>query len=606
MRVSIDPNEQRPLDIAALRERYRIERDRRATPDGGRAYLDITGFAALHADPYSDLAPRTAVDDAVDVLIVGGGFGGLLTAARLREAGVERIRIVEVGGDFGGTWYWNRYPGAACDIESYIYMPLLEETGTMPTERYAKADEIRAHARRIGETFDLYRHALFGTQVTSLDWDGGAARWRIATDRGDRMTARFVVLTTGPLNKPKLPAIPGIETFKGHSFHTSRWDYAYTGGSNTLPMTNLGDKRVGIIGTGATAIQCVPPLAVAAEHLFVFQRTPSSVDYRGNAPTDPAWAASLTPGWQQRRMENFTKQMAGVFDEDDLVGDGWTVLARAVRERLAEDPGLAPRFMELLETADFEKMVAVRDTIGRTVTDPATAEALKPWFSLFCKRPCFHDDYLGVFNRPNVTLVDTVGRGVERITEDAVVVGGTEYQLDCLIFATGFETSTDFTRRAGFALNGVRGLPLGEKWAGGMTTFHGLFTRDFPNAFFVSQAQAGMSPNFPHMLSEQARHIAHIVAEATRRGVATLEASAAAEAEWTQTIVALSGDRLKFLEACTPGYYNGEGNVSPAVAQSLPYGAGPVAFIELLRQWRESGDFAGLEIDGPHAREAGA
>ncbi len=596
-----DVAERPVIDIEALRARYRVERDRRATP-AGRTYLDITGFKELHADPYSDTSARAAVDDAVDVLIVGGGFGGLLTAARLREAGVERIRIVEVGGDFGGTWYWNRYPGAACDIESYIYMPLLEETGYLPTERYAKADEIRAHARRIGEHFGLYDHALFSTQVTSLDWDGAAANWQVATDRGDRMTAKFVVLTTGPLNKPKLPAIPGIETFAGHSFHTSRWDYAYTGGSNTAPMTKLGDKRVGIIGTGATAIQCVPPLAAAAGHLFVFQRTPSSVDYRGNAPTDPAWAASLTPGWQQRRMENFTKQMAGVFDEADEVGDGWTVLARAVRARLTEDPSLAPRFMELLETADFEKMVSVRDNIGRTVTDPATAEALKPWFSLFCKRPCFHDDYLGVFNRPNVTLVDTEGRGVERITPDAAIVGGKAYALDCLIFATGFETSTDFTRRAGFAMNGVGGLPLASKWRNGMTTLHGLFTRGFPNAFFVSQAQAGMSPNFPHMLSEQARHIAHLVAACRDAGIATVEPSAAAEAEWTQTIVATSGERLKFLETCTPGYYNGEGNVSPQVAQSLPYGAGPVAFIELLRQWRAGGDFAGLERDGAHAR----
>ena len=590
------------VDIAALRQRYRVERDRRALPEIGRTYLDITRFAQLHADPYSEIRPRAAVDDAVDVLIVGGGFGGLLTAARLREAGVETIRIVEVGGDFGGTWYWNRYPGAACDIESYIYMPLLEETGYIPTERYAKADEIRAHARRIGEHFDLYRHALFGTQVTSLDWDSEAARWRVVTDRGDTTAARFVVLSTGPLNKPKLPAIPGIETFTGHSFHTSRWDYDYTGGSNTQPMTKLAGKRVGIIGTGATAIQCVPPLAAASGHLFVFQRTPSSVDYRGNAPTDPVWAASLTPGWQQRRMENFTKQMAGVFDEDDAVDDGWTVLARAVRARLADDPALAPRFLELLEHADFEKMVSVRDNIGKTVADPATAEALKPWFSLFCKRPCFHDDYLGVFNRPNVTLVDTEGRGVERITGDSVVGGGKEYALDCLIFATGFEISTDFTRRAGFALNGVSGMPLSSKWANGMTTFHGLFTRDFPNAFFVSQAQAGMSPNFPHMLSEQAKHIAHVVAACTERGIATIEASAEAERDWTKTIVDMSHDRLKFLETCTPGYYNGEGNVSLQVAQSLPYGAGPVAFIELLQQWRDGGDFAGLEIDGAHAR----
>ena len=597
-------SERQPLDIDALRARYRIERDRRAAPSNDRSYLDIGGeqFAHLHADPYSDIQPRAAVEDAVDVLIVGGGFGGLLTAARLREAGALTIRIVEVGGDFGGTWYWNRYPGAACDIESYIYMPLLEETGFMPTERYAKADEIRAHARRIGEHFDLYRHALFGTQVESVDWDAGAARWTVTTDRGDRIAARFVVLSTGPLNRPKLPTIPGIESFTGHNFHTSRWDYDYTGGSNTQAMTRLADKRVGIIGTGATAIQCVPPLARAAQQLFVFQRTPSSVDYRGNAPTDPAWVASLTPGWQQRRMENFTKQMAGVFDEEDAIGDGWTVLARAVRSKLTADPSLAPQFMALLEQADFEKMVDVRANMAALVKDEATAQALQPWFSLFCKRPCFHDDYLGVFNQPNVKLVDTEGRGVERITGNAVVVNGTEYPLDCLIFATGFETSTDFTKRAGFTMRGVDGLSLDAKWAHGMTTLHGLFTRGFPNAFFISQAQAGMSPNFPHMLSEQAKHIAHIVADCRARDIATVEPTAAAEAEWTQTIVAHGDGRIKFLEACTPGYYNNEGKVSAQVAQSLPYGPGPVAFIALLRQWRDGNDLAGLEIDGAHAR----
>ena len=248
------------LDFEALRTRYRQERDRRLPKgDTDRRSRDVAdGFQHLLVDPYGRAPDRSSVDDEIDVLVVGGGFGGLLTAARLREAGVERIRIVEAGSDVGGTWYWNRYPGAACDVESYIYFPLLEETGYMPTERYAKAPEIREHCVRIAKHFDLYRDALFSTQVTSLDWDDTAARWVVKTDRDDRVRARFVVLTTGPLNRPKLPDIPGIETFAGHAFHTSRWDYGYTGGSATEPMTKLSDKRVGIIGTGATAIQCVP------------------------------------------------------------------------------------------------------------------------------------------------------------------------------------------------------------------------------------------------------------------------------------------------------------------------------------------------------------
>ena len=323
------------LDLDALRQRYARERERRvATDESQRRYLDVEqGFAHLLDDPYGAAPPRDAIADEIDVFIVGGGFGGLLTGARLREAGIESMRIADAGSDFGGTWYWNRYPGAACDIESYIYLPLLEETGYMPVERYAKAEEIRQHCRRIAKRYDLYKDALFSTQVKALTWDGARARWTVETNRGDVVRARFVVLTTGPLNRPKLPDIPGIETFAGHAFHTSRWDYDYTGGSATAPMSRLMDKRVGIIGTGATSIQCVPPLARDSRHLTVFQRTPSGVDARDNSQTDPAWWATLEPGWQRQRMENFSAQFTQALPPDDLVADGWTVLARAMRTK---------------------------------------------------------------------------------------------------------------------------------------------------------------------------------------------------------------------------------------------------------------------------------
>ena len=363
-------------------------------------------------------------------------------------------------------------------------------------------------------------------------------------------------------------------------------------------MDRLADKRVGVIGTGATAVQCIPPLAASAQHLFVFQRTPSSVDLRHNQPTDPQWAASLKPGWQKRRMENFTAQMAGHFAEADEVADGWTVLARAVREMIAADPKAAGDIPALIERADMEKMVQVRAHMDAVVHDPATAEALKPWFSLFCKRPCFHDDYLAVFNRPNVTLVDTAGRGVERLTEGGVVVAGQEYALDCLIFATGFETATDFSSRSGFTMTGVDGVTLTQKWAAGLSTLHGMHTRGFPNCFVISQAQSGMSPNFPHMLSEQADHIAYIVGQSLRRHVRTVEASAEAERAWVATVASMGEGRIRQLEACTPGYYNGEGRITMEAARNLPFGAGPVIFIDLLRTWREQGDFAGLELDG--------
>ncbi len=588
------------VEYETLRMRYREERERRESASA-RQYRDVDdGLGRLVTDPYTTTSPRAPLTDSVDVLIVGGGFGGLLTAARLREAGIEKVRIVEVGGDVGGTWYWNRYPGAACDVESYIYFPLLEETGYMPVERYSKAEEIRQHCRRIADHFGIYSQAVFSTQVTRMTWDGDSANWRVETDRGDDMRARFVVLTTGPLNRPKLPAIPGIDRFKGHSFHTSRWDYAYTGGSATAPMTRLADQRVAIIGTGATAVQAVPPLAKAAKHLSVFQRTPSSVDARNNAPTDASWVASLQRGWQQKRIESFTCQFTGDLHVEDLVGDGWTVLAKAVRAKLGASPNSDAG--QLLEQADLETMVRVRARIDSIVEDRATADALKPWFSLFCKRPCFHDDYLQSFNRPNVRLVDTKGKGVERITETSLVVDGVEYPTDCLIFATGFETSTDFSKRSGFEVIGVGGKALHDKWADGMISLHGLHSRGFPNCFVISHSQSGMSVNFPHMLDEQSKHLAYMIAECAKRGIATIEATADAEHHWVDTVLGMSGARRKFLEQCTPGFYNNEGRASAVADRNAPYGAGPIAFIELLRAWREADDFAGLELNGGHAR----
>ncbi len=598
------PSTMTALDIEALREKYRIERDRRlAANSAERCYRDpAQGFDALLNDPYGTAPPRAPCHDDVDVFVVGGGFGGLMTAAQLAKCGIHNIKIAEAGSDFGGTWYWNRYPGAACDIESYIYFPLLEETGYMPVERYSKAPEIREHCTRIARTFDLYPKALLSTQVTSLDWHAQTARWIIVTDRGDRVSAKFVVLTTGPLNRPKLPDIAGIESFAGHSFHTSRWDYGYTGGSATTPMDKLADKRVGIIGTGATAIQCVPPLAHASQHLSVFQRTPSSVDARDNAPTDPQWVAGLKPGWQRERMENFTAQFTAQLPLDDKVQDGWTVLARAVREKLRNNPE-QQQPAALLEQADFEKMAQIRDRIGTIVADPQTAEALKPWYSLYCKRPCFHDEYLQAFNRENVTLVDTAGRGVERITPNGLVVAGKEFPIDCLIYATGFDVAGSYAKRSGMAVRGVAGLSLTDKWANGLSTLHGMHTRGFPNCFIISQAQAGMSPNFPHMLSEQTLHLAHVIDQCVKRGIATIEPTGEAEGNWVDTIVRLAQSRRKFIEACTPGYYNNEGRASDAAARSAVFAAGPIVFINMLREWREQGDLTGMEIDGDHARE---
>jgi len=595
--------QQRPHleDLEAIRHRYAAERDKRIREDGNDQYVEIAGDLARYVDdPYVQPGfQRDPIERAVDALIIGGGFGGLLAGARLRQAGVKDICVVEKGGDFGGTWYWNRYPGAQCDVESYIYLPLLEELGYVPTEKYSHAPEILEHSRAIGRHFDLYDGALFQTGVQELRWDDDERRWLVSTDRGDVIRARFVSLASGPLNRPKLPGIPGIRDFKGHTFHTSRWDYDYTGGTAEGGLDKLTDKRIAVIGTGATAVQCVPHLAAGAEHLYVCQRTPSSIDVRDNRPTDPEWAAELKPGWQRERMDNFSALVSGQPQETDLVDDGWTsLIGKMLRLYLESQEGEALSLPDIMDLANLEKMNELRARIETLVEDPETSESLKPWYRMFCKRPCFHDQYLQTFNRDNVTLVDTEGQGVERITESGVVVAGVEYPVDCIVYATGFEVGTGFQRVSGFEIYGRDGLSLSDKWADGIRTLHGMHIHGFPNCFLMSTIQGGFTVNYPHMLDEVATHVAHIVGHALAIEKEVVETSAEAEAGWVKTILdkgvrgGIIGD-----EACTPGYYNNEGKPREHFEQMVSYGDGPIPFFNLLAKWRDTGEFAGLTIN---------
>jgi cyclohexanone monooxygenase len=595
------------FDPDALREKYREERDKRLRPDGNEQYVEVTAeFSHYVDDPYVDpgSGDREPLFDEVEVAVIGGGFGGLLVGARLREAGFERIRLIENAGDVGGTWYWNRYPGAMCDVESYVYLPLLEELGYIPKHKYSFAPEILGHSRAIARHYRLYDDACFQTSVTELRWDEAAQRWIISTDRGDRMKAQFVAMANGPLSRPKLPGIPGINEFKGYTFHTSRWDYGYTGGDSTGDLTNLTDKVVGIIGTGATAVQCIPHLGEWAKHLYVFQRTPSSVDVRNNRETDPAWAATLEPGWQQRRMDNFNILVSGGDQDEDLVADGWTDIFRKLTGIAAKGASraigrrLTPlERAELTELADFQKMEEVRARAAAIVHDPATAEALKPWYRQFCKRPCFHDEYLPTFNRPNVTLVDTDGRGVQQLSATGVIVDGVEYQVDCLIFATGFEVGTTYTRRAGYDIIGRGGMMLSEKWSEGLRTFHGLQTNGFPNCFFLGFTQTAVTVNVPHALNEQAKNVAYILSEARAPRATIVEATFEAEQAWVAEVRDKQRLGERFYRECTPGYYNNEGRLgNPNGFFAGMYGAGPVVFFELLEAWRSDGQLAGVDL----------
>jgi len=590
------------FDPATLRQRYREERDKRLRPDGNDQYVVVEGeFAHFLDDPYAEPGfEREPLTDRVEVLIVGGGFGGLLAGARLRQAGVRDLRIVDPASDFGGTWYWNRYPGIACDIESYTYLPLLEEVGYVPKEKYSHGREILDHSQAIARHFDLYRDVCFQTRVTELRWEEDEAWWIVATNRGDRMRARTLCLATGPLNRPKLPGIPGIEEFEGHSFHASRWDYAYTGGDSEGGLTGLRGKRVGVIGTGATAVQCVPHVGEWAEQLTVFQRTPSSVDVKHNPPTDPDWAKRLGPGWHQHRMDNFNALVSGVPQPENLVDDGWTDLIGKLVVGLnrRNSPDLSPEgIANAVEIADFEKMEEIRARVDAVVKNPETAEALKPYYRQFCKRPCFHNEYLETFNRPNVELVDTHGRGVDRITKKGVVVDGHEYELDCLIYASGFEVGTDYSHRAGVRIVGRGGQSLSEKWSGGIRTLHGMHVHGFPNCFIMSNPQAGFTANYPHLLDQQARHLTYIIGVGRERGLRRVEASEEGEAGWVEQCLRRARDTGDFFENCTPGYYNNEGKTSEQSAQNGFYGGGSIEFFRILEEWRDAGELEGLTLD---------
>ncbi|ORW47033.1 monooxygenase [Mycobacterium paraense] len=599
------------IDIDALREKYLHERDKRLRPEGSKQYLELTGdFAEFsEVDPHTPVTPRTPITEDIEVAVLGGGIAGLLAGAYLKKSGVDDVHVIEMGGDFGGVWYWNRFPGIQCDNDAYCYIPMLEELDFMPSKKFADGAEIYEHCRRIAKHFGLYDGAIFSTQVRTMRWDDSIKRWRLRTNRGDDIRARFVVMTQGSYNRPKLPGIPGLMDFRGHVFHSARWDYDYTGGDANGGLHKLHDKRVALVGTGATGVQLVPHLGRDAQHLFVFQRTPSSVDERGNEPTNPDWVASLQPGWQAERKRNFHRWSpfeGVVFDAADQVCDFWTELGRNMTARIAasDDPASLgiEQIMAIREEEDYKIMERLRRRIADIVEDPDTAESLKPYYRFLCKRPCSSDEYLPTFNNRNVTLIDvSESKGVERLTENGIVANGVEYEVDCVIFASGFEISTEISRRyAVEAIEGRGGLSLFDHWRDSYKTLHGMSTRGFPNQFHTGFLQGGVSANTTAMFEQQAEHIAYIISEAIKRGATTVEPSQQGQDNWVTTIRELAIDNSAFEVTCTPGYYNNEGGGGGEGIRSFlgePYSPGFYAFDDLLREWRAKGDLDGLVLE---------
>ncbi|MBU3062595.1 NAD(P)/FAD-dependent oxidoreductase [Nocardia sp. NEAU-G5] len=588
--TSMDTGAPSRFDPVELRQKYRAERDKRLRPDGDAQYLDVSGdYADFAADPYLESSPggrsRAPQVADVDTLVLGGGWSGLQMAVHLHKSGATDFLIVDQAGDFGGVWYWNRYPGVRCDIESYIYMPLLEEVGTVPTEKYAGGPEMLEHARAIGRHYDLYSRALLGTTVTDVAWSEELSRWVASTDRHDTIHARFITIGTGPLSRAKLPGIKGIEKFQGQSFHSSRWDYGTTGGDWHGNLDKLSDKRVALIGTGASSIQILPHLAASAQHVYLFQRTPAIVNARNNRPTDPDWFRGLEPGWQRKRMDNFVETMSGR-PVVDLIDDEATRMGRRVSAAM-NGPGEVPDFARV-QAVDFEKMEEIRRRVTDIVADASTAESLKPWYDYFCKRPLFSDDYFPAFNNDNVTLVDTDGRGVDHLTEHAVVVDGVEYDVDLIIYSTGFDAIAHTYKAGGYRLTGRGGISLAEHWQHGMRSLHGMMTSRFPNLFLIGGVeQAAISTNLPHVASRQADHVAALVARFLRADVAFAEVTVEAEQRWAEEMTRMRIDRSTYEMECTPSYYNNEGKrdaAKPSLA-GAQYGGGPIGYLSAIEDW---------------------
>ena len=580
-----------------VKEKYRIEREKRLRADGTGQYHELKDiYADFDRDPFVEPGfTRDPVFDEVDVTIIGAGIAGMITAVRLVKQGIRNFRIIDRAGDFGGTWYWNRYPGCMCDVESYVYIPFLEETGLMPDDKYAKAPVIFEQCQQVGKKFDLYPRALFQTQTNDASWDEEEKRWIVTTDRGDRLKSRFIVVAGGILHKAKLPDTPGIEKFKGGSFHTSRWDYDYTGGGPTELPDKLGDKVVAVVGTGATAVQVIPAIAQVAKHVYVVQRTPAGVSVRNNRPTDPEWFKNQKPGWQNERMNNFTAMTSGLPLDQDMVGDGWTEVYRGDLAFGGQDKTTLS--IEERQLVDIEIMNRIRDRVDDIVEDEETAERLKPWYDVWCKRPCFHDEYLESFNRDNVTLLDTEGKGMEAITENAIVVNGTEYPVDCIAFATGFETGNLYSRRMGFELFGRDGQSLTEDWDNGSNahTLHGLLSRNFPNAFLYSSAQGGFATSIVHTYYDHAIYVAEVVKEVLGRGAEVIEPTPQAEEEWWNWVLTGFDFAYDQLKECTPSWLNGEGFRDESKMKMAIYLGSLLTYSDKLKEWREQG-MPGVEI----------
>ena len=596
------------VDIPAIKAKYQQEREKRMRREGQNQYAapeDHLVHDTREHDPFEPVVPRDAIVEDIDVAILGAGWSGITAGYHLTRAGVTSFRHIDHAGNFGGTWYWNRYPGIQCDNDAYCYLPLLEEMGHLPSKKFADGREIYEYIQTIADKFEFRDRGLFHTEITGLKWDEEVKRWRVSTDRGDDIRARFVIMCGGTLSTPKFPAVPGIHKFKGKMFHTSRWDFDYTGGDWGNPVLDrLADKKVAILGTGATSIQAVPSLGKYAKQVYVIQRTPSSVDERPNPPTDPDWAKSLEPGWQAERQANFLRAANEIIPpgEPDLICDIWTEINRNINGELEEEgwPQIDMNdFMARREMMDFRVMERLRGRVESIVDDKDTADALKPWYRFMCKRPLSNNDYYDTFNRPNVELIDVADTaGLEAMTEKGFIHQGTEHEIDCMIFASGFEVTSDLKRRWGIeTVEGRGGVSIYDHWADGPLTLHGTMTHNFPNMFYTGYIQGGLNGNTTLQFGAQGYHAAQIIEQALNRGIRAVEPTQEAQDEYVRKFREVELDLSIILNECTPSYFTNEGEKEAKWFLFRGWGPGWDDFQKMLKEWRDEGSMEGMRLD---------
>lgn len=634
--------------LEAVRKRYSEEANKRLQSERLTHFIqlmqtDEKRLRDLVEDPWADHEKLNAQEPPIKNngtykhFVLGAGFGGLQYAVRLIEDGIasaDQIRLLDAAGGFGGTWYWNRFPGLHCDVESYVYLPLLEDTGYIPTKKYAPGHEIRAYAELIAAKWNLVDKTLFRTDVEEISWNDQDEHWtiKVKQNRGKSespatiiFNAQYVYLAAGVLTKPQIPDIPGVLSFSGPMFHTARWNYEASGGSpEDQRLSKLHGKKVAVVGTAATAIGVIPEVAKYAGELYVVQRTPAYVKRRGQRETDLKEfenQVARKKGWQYERQINLNKFLtnSAAPGEENLVGDGWTdmpaysaVLGSSNHGVVDPSPENLAAHVDKFHVLDLPHMDAVRNRVERTIKDPETAEKLKPWFPSWCKRPTFSDAYLEAFNQPNVHLLDTDGKGLSQITKSGIVVGEREYPVDVIIFGTGYQSPSSGlgspAARTNVTIRGRNGQSLNEKWQShGAATFHGYATHGFPNLFFTGINQATITGNNVFMLGLIAQHVAYFISRAEQRvgpgKRAIVEATKEAEEAHTAEILR----RAAFYSpqaGCTPGYFNGYGEGSRITnpdeklkrARGVAWSEGTVSFLEYIQKWRDEGSLKGLSV----------